>query len=302
MNLYKINQGQLVEVREKQVLEREIQNLVEKNIELLMGLNLVKSEFSIKDKRIDTLAYDSESKAFIIIEYKRDRNSSVVDQGFAYLSLMLENKGEFVSEFNELFRDNFLKREEVDWSQTRVVFVSTSFTDNQIQSTNFKDIGIELWKVTLYDNDFVSIDPIRKAKSAPSFKPLSSNDKMIKEVVDEIIVYSEDDLVKKGSYAIQALYNQFKAGILNFEAEIEVTPLKLCMSFRIRKSIADIIIKKNSLNIIINLRKGQLDDPKNLTRDVSEIGHWGNGDYQIIVENSENLEYILSLIKQAIPR
>ena len=39
-----------------------------------MNLQLVKSEFSIKNKRIDTLAYDKQSKAFIIIEYKRSKN------------------------------------------------------------------------------------------------------------------------------------------------------------------------------------------------------------------------------------
>ena len=36
---------------------------------------MVKSEFSIKGKRIDTLAYDSQSNAFTIIEYKRDKTS-----------------------------------------------------------------------------------------------------------------------------------------------------------------------------------------------------------------------------------
>ncbi len=45
-----------------------------------MGLLFVKSEFTIKNKRIDTLAYDKQTKAFIIIEYKRDKNFIVVDQ------------------------------------------------------------------------------------------------------------------------------------------------------------------------------------------------------------------------------
>ena len=62
-------------------LERDIQNIFENNLKELMGLQLVKSEFSIKNKRIDTLAFDKQSQAFIIIEYKRDKNYSVVDQG-----------------------------------------------------------------------------------------------------------------------------------------------------------------------------------------------------------------------------
>jgi RecB family endonuclease NucS len=58
----------------------------------LFELDLVKSEFELHGLRIDTLAFDNESKAFVIIEYKKDRNFSVVDQGMAYLNLMLNKK------------------------------------------------------------------------------------------------------------------------------------------------------------------------------------------------------------------
>jgi len=78
-----------------------------------MGLELVKSEFSIKNKRIDTLAFDPQANAFIIIEYKRDKSISVVDQGIKYISLMLKNKADFIVEYNESLKRN-LKREDVD--------------------------------------------------------------------------------------------------------------------------------------------------------------------------------------------
>ena len=70
-------------------LERDIQNLFEANLTTLTSLIVVKSEFTIKNKRIDTLAFDEEAKAFVIIEYKRDKNYSVFDQGVTYLNLML---------------------------------------------------------------------------------------------------------------------------------------------------------------------------------------------------------------------
>ena len=43
-----------------------------------------------------------------------------------------------------------------------------------------------------------------------------------------------------------------------------------------------------------------LNDPKKIMRDISSIGHWGNGDYEIQVQTTEELEYIMSLIKQAV--
>jgi hypothetical protein len=62
----------------------------------LFDLEYVKSEFELHGLRIDTLAFDKESKGFVIIEYKRDRNFSVVDQGMAYLNLMLNNRADFI--------------------------------------------------------------------------------------------------------------------------------------------------------------------------------------------------------------
>ena len=73
---------------------------------------------------------------------------------------------------------------------------------------------------------------------------------------------------------------------------------KLYIAFKKDKNISDIVLLKKGLKIFINLKKGQLDDPKGLTKDVSETGHWGNGDYELIVSNTDNLEYVMSLIKQ----
>jgi predicted transport protein len=47
------------------------------------------------------------------------------------------------------------------------------------------------------------------------------------------------------------------------------------------------------------MKKGELNDPKNLARDVSKIGHWGNGDYEIQIMNPEDIGYLLSLIRQS---
>ena len=300
MPLFLNHHNTLQEVKEKPFkLERDIQKLFEANLSTIMGLELVKSEFTIKNRRIDTLAFDPESKSFIIIEYKRDKNHSVVDQGFTYLGLMLENKADFIVEYNETLAGD-LRRESVDWSQTRVAFVSTSFTDNQIQATNFKDIAIELWEIKQYENGTVVIKPIKKSNTAESIKPLAQQSGVMKNVSKEIKVYTEQEHVERASASAVELYEKFKAAILNLADDIEVKPQKEHIAFKKGKNIVDITILKNSLKMWINLKKGQLDDPKNIMRDVSEVGHWGNGDYEIRVGDDDNLEYLMSLIKQAI--
>ncbi|MBU2062186.1 MAG: hypothetical protein KKH44_10110 [Bacteroidetes bacterium] len=294
------NNKQLKILKEKPFkLEREIQNLFEENLFQITGLVMVKSEFSIKGKRIDTLAYDTQSNAFIIIEYKRDKNVSMVDQGFTYLSLMLENKADFVLCYNETLNKS-LHSSKIDWSQTRVVFVSPSFTENQRLATNFKDIAIELWEIKRYENNLISINPIKKTKSAESIKPLTKQNSLIQSVTDEIKVYTEEDHLNSSSEEIAELYETFKNAILNLADDIEIVPKKLYIAFKKNKNIADIVILKKGIKIFINLKKGQLDDSKGLMKDVSETGHWGNGDYEVVVSNTTNLEYIMSLIKQAI--
>jgi predicted transport protein len=300
MALYTNQTGKLKEVKEKPFkLEKDIQKVFEENLLVIMGLALVKSEFIIKNKRIDTLAYDPQTCAFIIIEYKRDKNISVVDQGFTYLSLMLENKADFIVEYNESLRQN-MKREDVDWSQTRVAFVSPSFTENQIQATNFKDIAIELWEVKQYEDEVIVINRIKKSNSSESIKPLTKNKESYKSVTDEIIVFTEEDHISKGSDYINELYEKFKSAILMLSEGIEVIPKKQYMAFNKGKNICGITILKNSINIFINLKIGQLEDSKGMAKDVSNVGHWAVGDYQIKVEDDRNLEYIMSLVKQGI--
>ena len=300
MALYINQTGKLKEVKEKPFkLEKDIQKVFEANLYAIMGLELVKSEFTIKNKRIDTLAYDAQACAFIIIEYKRDKNISVVDQGFTYLSLMLENKADFIVEYNESLKRN-LKREDVDWSQTRVAFVSPSFTENQIQATNFKDIAIELWEVKQFENDTLAISPIKKSVAAESIKPITQQTQSLKNITAEIKVYTEQDHIEKASDLTAELYEKFKAAILNLTDGIEVKPQKFYIAFKKGKNVTDIAILKKSLKLFINVKAGLLDDPKKLAQDVSNIGHWGNGDYQIQVEDDKDLEYIMSLVKQAI--
>jgi predicted transport protein len=300
MALYIQNAAILKEVKEKPFrLEKDIQKLFETNLPNIMGLSVVKSEFTIKNKRIDTLAFDEQNKAFVIIEYKRDKNFSVIDQGFAYLSLMLENKSDFILEYNET-RPETLKRDGVDWSQSRVAFVSTHFTDNQIQASNFKDLPIELWEVKQYENGVVAIHPIKKTAAAESIKPITKS-KAQDIVIEQIKVYTEQDHFANGSDEIVELYERFKAAILNLSSDIEVKPKKQEIGFRKEgKLFSDICILQKSIKIWINLKKGQLDDPKGLTRDVSSTGHWGNGDYQIQLNNDQDLEYIMSLVKQGL--
>lgn len=114
MNLYHLKAGALVSIAQEEFkLEKDLQQIVETNLETLFGLTFVSSEFSLGEFRLDTLAYDEENNAFVIIEYKKKTSASVIDQGYSYLSLMLNNKADFILEFNEKLGQTLKRRDQL---------------------------------------------------------------------------------------------------------------------------------------------------------------------------------------------
>jgi predicted transport protein len=279
-------------------LEKEIQDLTEKNLSDIFGLQIVKSEFSLNGLRIDTLAYDNENNSFVIIEYKRDKNFSVIDQGYAYLSLMLNNKADFILEYNENC-DRNLKRENVDWSQSRVLFVSPAFSKYQQQAINFKDLPIELWEISRYENDLIQYTRLRSHENSESINKISKKSDVVEKVSSEVKVYTEEDHLSHCSEEIKSLYDELKSQILSIDENIEVIPKKKYIAFKADRNFVDILPQKSKIKFWLNLTKGQLKDIDSITRDVSNVGHWGNGDYEVSFSNSEELPVLLSLIKQS---
>jgi len=300
--LYYNEKGKLKEIKESPFkLEKHLQKLFEDNLSAILGLTVVKSEFIIKNKRFDTLAFDEENKSFVIIEYKRDKSSSVIDQGFAYLHMMLENKAEFVLEINEKCNRN-LKRDDISWEQTKVIFVASFFNDNQKISTKFKDIAIELIEVKQFKDGHIIINSLKDDSSQVSVKTITKNNKVYESVKKEIKVYTEEDQLNNGSDKTTEIYEELKNSILNLDSSIKIKATKLYIAFKKSSNICDIEIQKDKLKIYLNAKWGTIDDPKHLFKDVRKIGHWGNGDYRAEIKNNDNIGYLMDLIKQVIQK
>lgn len=299
MFLYKIDGSSLEEIKENPFLkEVELHKLCENNLENIFGLKFVKREFSFNNFRLDTLAFDEGSKSFVIIEYKNTSNFSVIDQGYAYLSLMLNNKADFILEYNENCNST-LKRDDVDWSQSRVIFVSPAFNNYQKESINFKDLPFELWEVKRFNNNTMYFNPIKASKKAESIKTISTNSSEVDVVNREVKVYTEEQHLNNSSEEIVELYEKIKNFILLLDDNIDIKAKKLEIGFVYNKKVmVDIHLQKKALKMWLNTKIGTLDDPRSITRDVSNTGHWGNGDYEIQISNDEEIEYIFSLIKQ----
>src|SRR5258708_2201197 len=131
MPIYKNTNNKLVAIKEQKVaLESDLQKLTEQNLEAVFGLTFVSGslnkQFSVRvneqDFYLDTLAFDKSKNSFVIIEYKKDKSFSVIDQGFAYLSAMLNNQAAFVLELNERLNKSYEERTSI--GKNHVLFSS----------------------------------------------------------------------------------------------------------------------------------------------------------------------------------
>lgn len=276
--------------------EKELQTFFENNIETILGYKLIDPEFSVGNFRIDSLAFEEETKSFRIIEYKNVKNASLVDQGYTYLKLMLERKADFVLQYNIKTKSS-LAIEDIDWSQSRIIFVSPIYTVYQLNATDFKNIPVDLVKITRYEDNIIDIEFIKKTSNV---KVQDIQTESIQNDVNKvIIVYTEEDHLSKASDDIRNIYEKLKNRILELD-DIDVEAKKLYIAFKGSRNITDIEFHKNKLKVYINMKKGSLNDPLKIAKDISNTGHWGNGDYCVTINSEDEIDNIIPLIKQSL--
>ena len=294
-------------------LEKDIQEVIEKNTESFFGLEFVRSEFPIGEFRIDTLCFDNETNSFVLIEYKKGSSYSVIDQGYSYLSLMLNNKSEFIIEYNERLNKT-LKRDDVDWTQSRILFISQSFSSYQRNSVNFKNLPFELWEIKRFYNDTIVLNK-HNSTSKESIDTLTNieSSNLIESVGKEIQVVDEDFHTSKLDSETLQKWNDFKQRISeldNVKIEIKKPYISLLGETKnicfcnFRKNYISIEILRGNVNPDGSKSKNffTLDDPKG----ISEEGSWewksgvkGNI-YKIKFDRNTDLDYLMFLINQKV--
>ncbi len=300
MAIFKNHKGKLTQINEVPIkLEKDLQKITEANLETIFGLDFVSSEFSLGKFRIDTLAFNKETRSFIIIEYKRDRSFSIIDQGYAYLALMLNNKAEFILEYNEKNKKN-LKRKNVDWTQSRVLFLANSFTIHQRNAINFKDLPIELWEIKKFDNKTILYNQLKSAEARESIKTITKN-KTIESVSKEIKEYSIDDHFKPGWEKSRKLFDELRIKIFEIDPRIEEVATKQYIGYKLNnKVVVGLSIQRSKIVVGLNRVKPEdLDDYRKLVRyNKNSMKHWGKHVSNFFVKTEKDIDYVIPLIKQ----
>lgn len=98
------------------------------------------------------------------------------------------------------------------------------------------------------------------------------------------------------------MFEKLREKILSLDENIIEEPKAKYIAYKLSTNFVDIEIWKKKIKIYLNIKSGQLIDPKNIARDLTKpkpVGHWGNGDYRIEIDNKSDIEYIFNLIKQS---
>ncbi|GAA6970169.1 DUF262 and DUF1524 domain-containing protein [Helicobacter pylori] len=74
------------------------------------------------------------------------------------------------------------------------------------------------------------------------------------------------------------------------------------ISYKFSKNFVDIVVQTENLKLYLNMKFNELQDEKNLARDMTNKGHLGNGDIEVKLKTKENIPYCLGLIKQALEK
>ena len=300
MSIFNIKDKDIEAIKERRVLEKEIHELTEDNLgKIFYGLVFVAKEFVIGNFKIDTLAFNKETNSFVIIEYKRGGNFSVIDQGVAYFKTMLNQKGEFLAEYNEA--KNFsLRRQDIDWSQSKIIFIAESFNAYQQSAIGFQGLPIELWEVKFFDHNLVSYNRLMSSQKEQSISFLSNNEK-VKEISKEIKSYSVEDHLRGKSEVIKGLFYTLQEKIKGLGSDVREEPQKFYIAYKTNTNFIDIEVQARQLKIWLNLKSGDIQDPKSMADDMTnpKRAHNGNGDYEIKISSEEEMPYFFGLIEQA---
>ena len=219
---------------------------------------------------------------------------------------MLNNKSDFILEYIEK-PGKSLKKGEVDFSQSRIIFISQSFNSYQKNSVNFKDVPFELWEINRYSNGTIGLDQ-HMSSSDESIEMVEGNkNSVIKSVGKEVKVYTEDGCFENREESVRALYHQLKAKVSDWEG-FNVDYHKRSCRFKNNKKIKIWIdVQTKCLHIGLLSRtdfsgnvksvknKFVLDDPKNLfTLKKSNYQEY----YSYKLRNDKNIDYVVLMMKQ----
>jgi predicted transport protein len=288
LKLFQTKSGTIAELDSSSApLERALQTLFENNLETLLGVRFLASEYATTHGgRMDTLGVD-ENGYPVIIEYKRDRSENVINQGLFYLDWLMDHRGDF----EILVRDRCGNEAaaEIEWSAPRLICIAADFNKYDEHAVKQMRRNIELVRYKKFGDDLLLLELLTTVSTAstpaPVIDPTTGAAKAHKyKTVSESMTEAGTELAN--------LYADVENYLLGFGDDVTKKTLKNYFAFRRIKNFACVEVR-TSLDVVrayLKIDPGTIELEEGFTRDVRNVGHYGTGDLEVTLKNHEDLE------------
>ncbi|MET1257010.1 DUF5655 domain-containing protein [Aliikangiella maris] len=310
MPIFDMSGDKLSAVEQKNfALEKDLQSLIEKNLETVFNCRFVASEFSTGAQhagRIDSLALSEEDNP-IIIEYKKVESSELINQSLFYLHWIQDHKGDFEIAVQKQLGNGV----KVDWSDVRVICIAPNYKKYDLHAVQVMGANIELWKYRLFSNDSLYLEEVFhtvKSSAVRTSSPTSDNGYKNPVMVEAgkkaaltraTATYTFDERLEGKSEEIQELTAIIREFIIGLDESIEEVPKKFYVAYKISQNIACMEVKGKYIKLFLKLKPSDIPEGTNNYRDVTSIGHYGTGDVELTVSSEADFEPVKEFITMA---
>ena len=108
--------------------------------------------------------------------------------------------------------------------------------------------------------------------------------------------------LQSGSAASRALFDELRKAVLSLDACVSEEFLKHYIAYKAETNFVDVVPQNDRLQLTLNMPYPDLVDSRGMARDVTEVGHRGNGDVEVVLAEFEDLPYVAGLIRQSLER
>ena len=291
IKLFSLNEGVKECISSEVILEKELQTLIEQNMEIFFGVRFLKSEYAVTNGRMDSIGID-ENNSPVIFEYKRSQNENVINQGLFYLDWLLDHKADFkllvIDKLGMEAADN------IDWSVPCVICVAHDFTKYDMHAVNQMQRNIKLVSYRRYDNGMLLLEHL----NTPIVKPIMENvgdengtkNSTQKTHLEKLAAISEN---------MKNLYHSICDFIESLGDDIVSNQLKLYLAYKKVQNMVCIEIYNKQIILFLKINPDTVKLENGFTRDMRSIGHYGTGDLQIMIKNAADFERAKPLLERA---
>lgn len=305
MPIFEISENKLLSVEQKNFsLEKELQSLIESNLEAVFNCRFVATEFSTGAQhagRIDSLALSEEDNP-VIIEYKKVESSELINQSLFYLHWIQDHKGDFEIAVQKALGNGV----KVDWSDVRVICIAPNYKKYDLHAVQVMGANIELWKYRLFTNNSLYLEEVlHNTKSSAIVSQASNKNPIMVEAgkkaaeVRATATYTLEEHFEGKSKQIQELMHVIREFVSGLDSAIEEVPKKFYIAYKSSKNILCMEAKGKNVKLFVKLKPSEVVEPPKSYRDVSNIGHYGTGEVEFTISTLEEFEEIKKYIEMA---